>query len=170
MRQEVPHDLVAPHPCRKPSKPRECRVGVRVIAESLQPAVHTVGVRPIALDAHGAEILLDDQASGEGGTLEVELVRPVRCLSDEDKAGVADHVHQRIKVRLPSMQDFNGAGNFGDGRGGSGGSGSARMQHDQRCLACAAPCWTSVRLAGPQFAFTAQAAPGFRPRVLLTSA
>jgi hypothetical protein len=91
-------DLVAPHPAREAQEVAQ-RVGRRaVLARPAHEAVDAVGRRPVGLDGHGVEAGLHDQPAGHAGALDVELVRPVRCLADQHAAPGADAIEQRVVV------------------------------------------------------------------------
>jgi len=90
--------LVSPHPRREAPKVRQCRVGVIVMGEPHHVAVDTVGIGPIGLDRHRGEPALVDEATGNTGSLPVELVRAVRGLADQNETPVPDEIEQCVIV------------------------------------------------------------------------
>ena len=95
---EITNDFVAPHPRGKALESLERLVRGRVIALVLEIAVDAVGVRPVALDADGGKVFLEDQPLRDRRTLGVELVRPVRRLANQDKTRVANELEERVIV------------------------------------------------------------------------
>ena len=95
---EVEHLGVAPHPGREALKAAQRLLGVRVLAGPADVAVDAVGVGPVGLDGDAGETLLLDQPAGDQGALAVELVGAVRGLAEQDEAGVADLLQQRVVV------------------------------------------------------------------------
>ena len=80
---EVEHIGVAPHPGREAPEPRKSFGGVGVVRLAAHIAIDPIGVGPVRFHRDGGEALLPDQPLGDLGALPVELVRPVRRLSEQ---------------------------------------------------------------------------------------
>ncbi len=89
---------VAPHPGGKSKEPLQGGIGVRVARHPHHVSVHPVRIGPVPLNGDHGEAQLVDESPGDTGTLAVELMGPVRRLSDEYQPTVADQVHERVVV------------------------------------------------------------------------
>ena len=90
---------VPPHPGRKAAEVRECRIGVRIIGEPHDVAIDPC-VGPVCLDRHGVESTFVHQMTGDTGSFRVEVVSPVRGLSDEHEPPIADEIDERVVIIL----------------------------------------------------------------------
>jgi hypothetical protein len=97
-------DLVAPHPAREAQEVAERGVGVAVLALAPDEAVDPVGLWPVRLHGDGVEAGVLDQPPGHARPLDVELVRPVRCLADQHATRVAAAIDQRVVVARMARQ------------------------------------------------------------------
>jgi hypothetical protein len=97
-RDEIADDFVPPHPRRESLEARERIVRGAIVALVLEIAIDTIGVRPIAFDADGSEVFLENQSLRDGDTLGVELVCPVGRFADQDKTRVSDELEERVVV------------------------------------------------------------------------
>jgi hypothetical protein len=89
---------VAPHPRREAAEVAERRRSARLGAHAANMAIDAIGVRPVRLDCHCREALLDDQPLRDRRAQPVELVRAVRRLAQQHVVRIADQVEQRVEV------------------------------------------------------------------------
>ncbi len=74
--------------------------------------IDTRRVRPVALDGDERKPLSLDQFARNALTHTIELRRAMRCLTEENDAGVADTAQQRLEVgRSDRVKPFTGSGN-----------------------------------------------------------
>src|SRR5438046_896670 len=60
--------------------------------------MHPMGIRPVAFNRYRIEIFFLDQTTGNGRPFTVEIMGPMRGLTDQDQAPVTDPAHQGIIV------------------------------------------------------------------------
>ena len=108
-------DLVAaPRPAREAGEAGERGRGVGVLRCAARPAVGAAGGGPVGLDGDRAEPLLLDEPLRDVRADGVELGGPVGGLAEQDAAGVADAIDQRVEVAGRAGQLVRG----GTDRGG----------------------------------------------------
>ena len=100
--------LVPPHPVREPSPKVRERLLRALVPERAagDVPVHTLGVRPVALDDDSLEAVPLDQHPRQHGAHVVELLRAVRALPEEHEARLTPHrSDQRGRLRLDKPLD-----------------------------------------------------------------
>ena len=95
---ERQHVAVSPHPRGEAAEVREGGVGVRVVRQAHDVAIHPIGVGPVRFHRDRGEAALVDQPPGDARPLPVEVVRAVRGLADQDDAAVTDEIQQPVVV------------------------------------------------------------------------
>ena len=91
---EIQHVCIAPHPRGKASEPAQRLGSVGVTASAANISIHAISIRPIRLDRDHRKPLFLNQAFGDLRAVPIELVRPMRCLAEEDETRIADELEQ----------------------------------------------------------------------------
>ena len=97
--------LVAPHPGREAGE--RLPLLRRHIAVA-HVVVNAGGVGPIGLDSDDVEAFALDERLGDPRAHPIELGGPVRRLSEEHDAGVADSIHQRVEGGILHLAELLG--------------------------------------------------------------
>src|SRR5207248_2364209 len=89
--------LVAPHPCREALKGRARLGGGREVANI---AVDARRIRPISLERHDVEAMLDDQMPRDRGAGTIEFRCAVRRLTEQHNPRIAKAIERRAELIL----------------------------------------------------------------------
>jgi hypothetical protein len=96
--EEVNDSGVARCAGRKVAEPIERRPSIAILAITLDVEVDMTGVDPVRCDGNCPEALLFDQTPRDPRSGRIKFVCAVRRLPQQDDAGIADQLHQRLII------------------------------------------------------------------------
>jgi hypothetical protein len=87
---EFDDNHIAPHPGWKPAKPGKCFICINIIAGTTRVAVDARRIGPIGFNHDDGEAFFCNKPFCDRRALEIKFVRPMRRLTKQDDARVAD--------------------------------------------------------------------------------
>ena len=105
---EIEHIGVAPHPLRETFETAQRVHAVEIGTFASNETIDAVSVRPIGFHRDGVEAALINQPLGDEGALPVKFVRPVTRFAEQNEAGLAHHLDERVVVVRRTGQRLGG--------------------------------------------------------------